>query len=64
MTVTLGGCSKLLSVTFTDPEGWFNVELYENWEARLAGYKADLSDTTQNAVNLTGRYKLWYWYKV
>ena len=53
------GCSGLKSVTFADSKDW-NVSLQANGENSTV---VNVSDPTENASMLTGKYMTYFWFK-
>ncbi|MBQ2294252.1 MAG: leucine-rich repeat protein [Spirochaetales bacterium] len=54
------GCQALTSVTFENTNGWN----YTDNSKYTNGTEIDVTDEEQNAINLTDRYKKYYWYRV
>ena len=53
------GCQALTSVTFENTNGWN----YTDNSKYTNGTEIDVTDEEQNAINLTDRYKKYYWYR-
>ena len=53
------GCQALTSVTFENINGWN----YTDNSKYTNGTEIDVTDEEQNAINLTDRYKKYYWYR-
>jgi hypothetical protein len=52
-------CETLTSVIFENTSGWN----YSDYSDCTNGTEIDVTDEEQNAINLTDRYKKYYWYR-
>ena len=54
------GCEALTSVIFENTSGW----KYSDYSDCTNGTEIDVTDEEQNATNLTGSYRNYYWYTI